>query len=219
MSSRTGPKFSRTGSKSLRKQPKTLRTEAQDHLGNKMFLPAPFIRTWIPLRTSPAFRKPNGPNKLFGPSLAAVTGGAVLRGTSASPRSLVPLGESGTKFDSSKLKILRWSVKACTLRAVPRCAQMGFGERNPSLNHGWVAKRPTSTTSTKLQGLEKAFPKPRPEAPPRADGAKRRPRTARSAVRSRRRRRRRRRRRCGGRSSRQNPILLVASWRGAAMFP
>ena len=106
---------------------------------------------------------PNGPNKLFGPSRAAVTGGAVLRGTSASPRSLAPLGESGTKFDSSKLlesKILRWSVKACTLRAVPRCAQMGFGEQNPGLNHGWVGRQTT--------------PKPHPEA------------TARSAVRGRR---------------------------------
>ena len=79
---------------------------------------------------------------------------------------------------------------------------------------GWVVKRPTSTTSTQLHGLEKAFPKPRPEARPRA--------AARSAARSRSRRRRcrrRRRRRCGGRRSRQNPTLLVASWHGAALFP
>ena len=83
---------------------------------------------------------------MFGPSRAAVTSGAVLRGIRASPRSLFPFGESGTKFDSSTLfesKLLRWDVKACTLRAVPHYAQMEYGEQNPSLNHGWVGRQTT----------------------------------------------------------------------------
>ena len=37
---------------------------------------------------------------------------------------------------------------------------------------GWVAKRPTSTASTQLQGLEKAFPKPCAlQAVPRCGGS------------------------------------------------
>ena len=144
-----------------------------------MFLPAPFIKNWTPLRTWPAFRKPNGPNKLFGPSRAAVTRGAVLRGIRASPRSLFPLGESGTKFDSSTLfesKLLRWDVKACTLRAVPHYAQMGYGEQNPSLNHGWVGRQTdhlNDVDSTARFG--ESVPETTPRSPAPSRGAKRRP--------------------------------------------
>ena len=45
---------------------------------------------------------------------------------------------------------------------------------------GWVAKRPTSTTSTQLHGLEKAFPKPRPK--PRPEPRREAPSVAAAAV-------------------------------------
>ena len=194
--------------------PKPRGLKPRNTLGTKCSFLPPFIKNWTP-RTWPAFRKPNGPNKLFGPSRAAVTRGAVLRGIRASPRSLFPLGESGTKFDSSTLfesKLLRWDVKACTLRAVPHFAQMEYGEQNPSLNHGWVGRQ-----TTHLNGIDRLqykvkkrrsrnhTPKPRPKA------------TARSVVRSRRRPHCRRRRR--GCRSRQNLTLFVTCWHGAALFP
>ena len=56
------------------------------------------------------------------------------------------------------LGVLGWSYGQC--RVAPE---------------GVVAKRPTSMASTSLQSLDKAFLNSLPDAPPRADGAKRRP--------------------------------------------
>ena len=47
---------------------------------------------------------------------------------------------------------------------------------NASLNNVWLIRKTTHLNGIDLLlGLVKASPKPRPEAPPRADGAKRRP--------------------------------------------
>ena len=66
------------------------------------------------------------------------------------------LGSKALGFEV--LGVLGWSYGQC--RVAPE---------------GVVAKRPTSMASTSLQSLDKAFLNSLPDAPPRADGAKRRP--------------------------------------------
>ena len=143
---------------------------------------------WVAKRpTSTTSTQLHGLEKAF----PKVTGGAALRGSALVLEDLAQILEDWAQIPEDGLQILEdWAQiledrmvqtncldhPARPLRALPHYAQMGYGEQNPSLNHGWVGRQTTHLNDIdSITRFGESVPETTPRSPAPSRGAKRRP--------------------------------------------